>query len=574
LPLPIVHILVTLWIVQARPDARAAPRPEPARAGGTAAAPPLDAARDHYDNGERLFKSGVPDQALVEFRLAWEKSRNLAALFGMAQAEYHLGRVKDARAHFQQYLDSPERSEEFAELARLRIKAIDQRLSTVFITTEPAGAHVTLAPLGAQGAGASGEAPNRFEVPQGRYRVSVSHKNYVPQHQELALDVGDTRQLFFQLAPTPARLEIRTHPPNATLYVRGNRARNPYIQDVAPGSYEIYAEATDYEARTDVVSVVPGEQRVVDFRLPYVQRSGRPELIGFWTAAGALAGGTAVVARLNTDPNAASVTASAAVVVAGGAVGGIAGGLLGTALVPDYIRDNRAIFRIAAMWVGAVEGGLAGLTLSSSFLGTWIGGAGGLVAGTAAGPWLDRVAPTYGRVTLVHSAAAAGALAGALSVAAFGRELGLDQKRHTAPAVLIGLNLGLGAGLAMAYLPDQSRYGPSWQRVLLVDLGGAAGALAGALIDTVGQCLREPRSDNECRFEESARTPKLALLGGAVGFAAAWLLTRGYDAGEEPKRAQAARRRGRLLPVPTAIAVPDGGRAVKLVPAVGAHGRF
>ena len=47
------------------------------------------------------------------------------------------------------------------------------------------------------------------------------------------------------------------------------------------------------------------------------------------------------------------------------------------------------------------------------------------------------------------------------------------------PGALIGLNVGLAAGLLGAYLPDQSHYGPSWRRVLLVDLGAGAGGDCG-----------------------------------------------------------------------------------------------
>jgi hypothetical protein len=527
---------------------------------------PLDPAREHFAGGRDLFAAGDAAGALVEFRLSFELSGNIEALFGMAQCEYHLGKLKDARAHYEQYRKSPGRADERAELARLRIEAIDQRPSTLVIETEPDGVDVSLVPLEGDGAAITGQGPNRFEVRRGRWRVSVARRNYVTRTTELTLDLAETKTLFIRLEPTPARLEIRTHPPQATLYVRGVRARNPFTQDVTAGSYELYGEATDYEARTDVVTVAPGEHKVVEFRLSYVQRSGRPDLIGFAAVAGAIAGGSAVVARLNTDPDAASVTASAAVVAAGSVLGGIGGGLLATSLAPPYIRDNVALLRIGTMWTAALEGGALGLALNGSLSAGWIGGAVGLTAGAVAAPWLDRVSPNYGRAALIQSATATGALGGVLAVTAFKQELGLEAQRHTAAGVLVGLNLGLGAGLAMAYLPDQRQYGPSWQRVVLVDLAIATGALAGALFETVGECLRTTSPD--CRFEDSRRTPKLALLGGALGLGAGWFLTRKLDEGSDGARLSA-----RVLPVPTALVAP-GASGTQVVPGLAAQGRF
>jgi hypothetical protein len=58
--------------------------------------------------------------------------------------------------------------------------------------------------------------------------------------------------------------------------------------------------------------------------------------------------------------------------------------------------------------------------------------------------------------------------------------------------MLAGLNVGLAAGLAMAYLPDQSVYGPSWQRVIIVDMAGLAGALFATTIEI---CSEQPPSE-------------------------------------------------------------------------------
>ena len=124
---------------------------------------------------------------------------------------------------------------------------------------------------------ASGQAPNNFSIPRGRYRIDVVKPNYQGQTRIVEVDVGETKPLFFKLDPIPARLEIETLPPGATLYVNGNRARNPYRQDVAPGHIEIFAEATDYDAKTTELTLAPGERRLFtgDGRLRLTTCSGR-----------------------------------------------------------------------------------------------------------------------------------------------------------------------------------------------------------------------------------------------------------------------------------------------------------
>jgi hypothetical protein len=521
----------------------------------------IDEPLEHYNEGKKLFDDGNKAQALIEFRRSYELSGNVEALFGMAQSEYHLGRLKDARGHYEQYLKSPERSPQAAEIARLRLEAIKLRPGTVVVTSDPDEVDVRFEEIDGQGRVISGQGSNEFEVPSGRWKLTVAKKNYVAEAREIAVDVAENRPLRFKLKPVPARLEIRTIPPRATLYVRGNRARNPYIQDVEPGAYEIYAEATDYESDTDVVHVNPGERRRVVFPLRYVQRSGRPELIGFWTVAGAVAAGTAVYARINTQETAVSSTAT--VITAAALVGGAGGAVVSTAFVPSYIRDNLALFRIGAAWIGAAEGASLALAFDRSLTAGWVGGFAGLATGIGLGTWLDDRAPYYGRVAMIQSGAAMGALAGVALVPA----LGLDVDRYAPYFLFGGLNVGLAAGLTLAYLPDQTVNRPSWQRVLLVDLATAAGAVAGAVVSTLGQCLPE---GGNCEFQADRRTAQVALIGGGLGLVAGWLLTSGYDRDHGASDGSSTA----LLPVPTLlpIAAPDG--RVRPVPALAAQGRF
>jgi hypothetical protein len=555
--------------------------PAPASPKRSARGSNVDRARDHYRAGERLLEAGDKGeslaQALIEFQMAHELAPRPENLAMMAHCEYHLGLFKQARDHYEEYLKH-ETTSRVAETARQRIEAMNRRNGVLVINAIPPGVDVVLERLDGPDKLLTGQAPNEFRIPAGRWRVMVRHPKYVTETQEVTIEGVESKPLFFSLERQPARLQIYTDPPNATLYVRGNRARNPYLQDVEPGTYEVYAEATNFESRTESFVVLPGETRKIPFRLNYVQRSGRPELIGFWTAAGAVAGGSGVGAWLSrtnaTGESLESVGASATVVAGAALVGGVAGALTSTALVPGYIRDNLALFRIGAAWIGAVEGAALGVALRHSTPAAWMGGATGLGIGALAGRFLDRNAPNYGRVAVIQSGAAIGAIAGALAVPAFDL-----KKRQSSSVILAGLNLGLGAGLALAYLPEQNTYGPPWDRVLLIDLATAAGGIGGALIKIVSECLPPPGSarrdpEKPCAFESKygKATAQFALVGGGLGLVAGWLLTQNYRRGQSPPPSE--RSPVALLPLPTILPVRDPDGTTRALPALAARGYF
>ena len=397
-------------------------------------------ARQHYETGIQLFDAREHEQALIEFAKANEIKPRPAAVFMMAQCEYLLGRLKDARAHYQAYVTEVPDGE-FAGLARDRIESIDKRPSTFVINAVPDDVTVQISRVGMLGeAVAGGQAPNNFSVPRGRYRVDVTKPNYQGQTRIVEVDVAETKPLFFKLEPIPARLEIETVPLGATLYVNGNRARNPYRQNLSPGPVEIFAEAPDYESRAVDLSLAPGEHQVFTgdarFQLKYRQRSGRRELIAASGVLGAFIGAAAVTAAIGRDLNDQNV--SSVLLATGGGISGAAlGVLLATPLVPDYIPDNRALFIIGAMWIGAAEGfgaGVVGFQVASHFGGAsppcipepcrpdlgdqlragFVGGIAGLGLGLTAGALSSKHAPTYGRGWLIQSAAAGGAISGAL----------------------------------------------------------------------------------------------------------------------------------------------------------------
>ncbi len=604
-------------------------------------------ARQHYETGIQLFDAREHEQALIEFTKANEIKPRPAAVFMMAQCEYLLGRLKDARAHYQAYVTEVPDGE-FAGLAHDRIESIDKRPSTFVINAVPDDVTVQISHVGMLGeAVAGGQAPNNFSVPRGRYRVDVTKPNYQGQTRIVEVDVAETKPLFFKLEPIPARLEIETAPLGATLYVNGNRARNPYRQDLSPGPVEIFAEAPDYESRAIDLSLAPGEHREFTgdarFQLKYRQRSGRRELIAASGVLGAFIGAAAVAAAIGRDLNDQSV--SSVLLATGGGISGAALGiLLATPLVPDYIPDNRALFIIGGMWIGAAEGfgaAVVGYQVASHFGGPtppcipepcrpdvgdqlragFVGGIAGLGLGLTAGALSSKHAPTYGRGWLIQSAAAGGAISGALlQVATKWKPYGTgwqnnveqvdmnsdttggpcvdtgtsptgwhgwhDSRGHDgelyncavhttsaldlAPGTLIGLNVGLLAGLIGAYAPDQSHYGPTWQRVLFVDLAAAAGAIAGGVFGCVFQvdaCLKAQNPSDEARAIEAWS----ALGGAGVGAIAGVLGTRHFE-DEMPDGRTTGDSASATMPVVTVAPMRDATGGV--VPSVAAMGSF
>jgi hypothetical protein len=571
---------------------------EPSREGmGTLPGFPsqIERAQQHYKAGVSLFEAGNKEQALVEFQLANKIAPKPANIFMIAQCEYHQGQLVSARAHYQAYL-AAQATGELADLARLRIEAISHRPGIFAINTVPDGVDVRIE---GEGNVVTGQAPNEFPVPRGSYRVTASKANFASEVREVAIEVAETKPLFFKLEPIPAHLTVHTTPANAALFVRGNRAQNPYVQDVAPGTYEIYAEATYYQPKRETVTLSPGEKRVVEFPLTYVQRSGRPELIGFWTGIGAAGGGLAVLTQGN--PGDSSLPLAVPLFGAGMLTGGLALGVLSstTPLVPDYIRDNLALFRIGAMWVGDVEGATLAMGLSGNWTATWLGGAAGLTAGAFAGWWLDDKSPNYGRVALIQSAALLGAVAGAISVSAVGSYPAYpaaavtppgtqpcdtptstacaayngyrsDIKQRLAWGMLAGLNVGLGAGLAMAYLPDQQKYGPSWQRVIMVDLAGLAGAVFATTIELCSRKSNKVSCANDTNAQLDSRTARFALVGAGVGLLTGWLLTTDFDR-KTPERPELPLS---FLPLPGAVPVETPAGTAEVLPGLISQGRF
>jgi hypothetical protein len=149
-----------------------------------------------------------------------------------------------------------------------------------------------------------------------------------------------------------------------------------------------------------------------------------------------------------------------------------------------------------------------------------------------------------------------------------------DQIRsRLAWGMLAGLNAGLGAGLAMAYLPDQTVYGPSWQRVIMVDLAGVAGAIFATTIEICTKKGTNYCANNSAdnRTKLNGRSARYALAGAGLGLVAGWLLTMNYDHNNQARPAPPLLSH---IPLPGVVPVQSTSGTAELLPGLISQGQF
>ena len=270
------------------------------RAGSRRRAPPTTRtaqARSHYEMGLKLFDAREHEQALIEFDTANEIKPRPAALFMMAQCEYLLGRLKDARAHYQRYVDrEPGRRVRRAGPGP-RSRASTSARARSSINTVPDdvdGPHLArgrdrAAPV------ATGQAPNNFSgparpLPHRRHQAELpgadAHRRDRPRRDQAAVlqagpdpgapgdrDAARRAPRCTSTATAPATRTARTSRP-------GTSRSSPRRPTTSRTTVELDAGAGRAQA---------ADRRRRGCSCTYVQRSGRPELL----VASGLMGGAA-----------------------------------------------------------------------------------------------------------------------------------------------------------------------------------------------------------------------------------------------------------------------------------------
>jgi hypothetical protein len=128
----------------------------------------------------------------------------------------------------------------------------------------------------------------------------------------------------------------------------------------------------------------------------------------------------------------------------------------------------------------------------------------------------------------------------------------------------------------MAYLPDQNVYGPSWQRVVMIDLAGFAGAVFATTIELCSRTstLGGENSRVHCADASAtlnSRTARFSLVGAGLGLLAGWMLTMNYD---RPRDTRPELPPLSFIPLPGAVPVESMTGTPELLPGLLSQGRF
>jgi hypothetical protein len=179
--------------------------PPPAASAAPEAEPPPDPrvteARAHFDQGAVFFERENWEAALAEFQRAYEMldghPAQYTVLFNLGQTYERLFQYDLALRAYQQYLDRGGPEAEDRATVTATIRALDNLLATINVTTNVPRAEVWLDDR------RIGTAPGEIRIPGGRHLVQLRATGYIPNQVEVTIVARARRDVIVNLTRIP-----------------------------------------------------------------------------------------------------------------------------------------------------------------------------------------------------------------------------------------------------------------------------------------------------------------------------------------------------------------------------------
>jgi hypothetical protein len=286
-------------------------------ATGLAWADPKAEAREHFDRAMALVDQGALQQAIVEFRRAYDLMPHYTVLYNIGQAYVALGKPVEAVDTYTRYLEEgaervnkARRAEVESELSRQKAK-----IGEVTLRVEPPGARVSVDGKDV------GEAPleQPVRLAAGNHTIEASLVGHEPAARQVSV-VGqgqETVELVLRPVSEPAEakalLRVDCPVPDVSVSVDGAVvARTPLAapQPVAAGTHRVSFSRAGYVSHEQTATLVPGSTTAVDcgvvrvvttpvpeqeYRPAYASRARRQRIWALASAGGGVALGAAAL---------------------------------------------------------------------------------------------------------------------------------------------------------------------------------------------------------------------------------------------------------------------------------------
>ncbi len=286
--------LPCLGLAEEAPEPPASPAEAGPEAG--AAAPDVERARMHFEQGLRLTRREHWDAALVEFERSLGLHPTQAAALNHALCLQRVRRYGEAIAAFEAYLERFGREVDEAQRERVRriLEEMRALVTPVTLSVNVEGATVVVDEREV------GESPLAGPVLllSGAHVIEVRRDGYRTARRQVLVVAGEERTERFVLLEPPrmAMIRVEANVEGATVLFDGQEAgTTPWSGVVPQGIHRVAVRAPGYETATSQVSLTAEEDRVLGLALVPSRRVHRG---WFWGSLALAIAGTLTTAGL------------------------------------------------------------------------------------------------------------------------------------------------------------------------------------------------------------------------------------------------------------------------------------
>lgn len=218
-------------------------------------------ARFHDQRARRFYAERRFEDAIREFILEQQISRNPRIAFNIALCHRQLGNREEAFHFFSEYLGSEDADPERRSTAHAAVAELEPRLARVRVVTEPAGGVVF---VDSPDVGAWGRTPRILALAPGEHTIEVRLDGHRPAEASVVARTGELVEVLLRPQPILGRLEVQASPGGIAI-VRGadgtsaSEGPTPLSAELRPGDYQVEVASQGHRVWRSVVRVEPDE---------------------------------------------------------------------------------------------------------------------------------------------------------------------------------------------------------------------------------------------------------------------------------------------------------------------------